>query len=109
MSDINHIAELLTEDPDIFNEGVLNEFILKQYEEFWNALAEDPQLAKFAQTKDVQALVDAFGAKVSSLADYAEKQGWTTVARDLRRKSGLEQETEHWTGPNRPGVWGGDY
>jgi len=97
---VDQIACLLTEDPDI-----LNEFVLEQYEKFWRALASDPDLAPLARNQDINELVQAYGENVGALADFAEEQGWSVVARDLRQKAGIGGGPEgYWTGAAGPGI-----
>lgn len=103
MYDIDLIAALLTEDPD-----VLNEFVIQQYQEFWDALGKIPVFQEVARTQDIDALMQMLkypsgtGPKARDVMHFALSNGWHLVADNLRKRLGLTEPVP-WVAAQRAG------
>ena len=91
---IRNIAQVITEDPDIINE---NPSPLEQTRAFWQRVVSlAPAMKQAAQTQDLNALIAKYRGSEDRLADWAENEGFTFIAQQIRQKAGLDSGVGHW-------------
>lgn len=88
---------------------VLNEFVIEQYQNFWDQMRKIPQLATIAANQDMDTFMRLIGAeRAKEVMDFANNKGWNIVASDIGKRLGI-QKSGQWM-PERRAVGGGpDY